>query len=380
MMTDDTATESRALTTRQDEYRAIASANPMGEIGAMLDKMMTLAKDPAVDAGKFETIARVVKETREDAQKQQFYQAKASAMLDMPVIDKRGKIIIIDKNDPGNRAKDRVQGTYAKWPDLQRAINPVLAAYDLVLTHDVGHDGAIVLVTPVLQHRNGYVERGEQMALPLDTSGGKNNTQGAGSAASYGKRHTAIAMLGLRLEDTDDDGWLTATADEPLNDQQQRRVEEGKARWADGPEAYETWFGKLEPKDRAWMIQTGRHAEITGSDAGRLLARHAGADDPGPSQDAGKAKTAPAKNGNGRDVSTPEGWTEQYEEDCSKAADLDALARVQAKGAKGLTRLKDGGHEALHARAVKAGSEAYGRLSGIDQSAGGDDLFDGGQD
>lgn len=361
MTDDDTTTESRALTTRQDEYRAIAATNPMGEIGAMLDRMMAMAKDPAVDAEKFRVIAGVVKETREDAQRQQFYQAKASAMLDMPVIDKRGKIIIAGKNGE----PDRVQGTYAKWPDLQRAITPVLAAYDLVLTHDVDHEGTVVTVTPVLAHRNGFVERGGQMALPLDTSGGKNNTQGAGSAASYGKRHTSIAMLGLRLEDSDDDGWLTATADEPLNDQQQRRVEEAEARWQDGPEVYEQWFQKLEPKDRAWLIQTGRHAEITGSQAGQLIAKAAGAD-PAPKQ-AAKAATQQG----GHDVSTPEGWTAKYEEDCRNAPDLDALARVQAKGAKGLERLK-ANDDTLHARAVKAGSDAYGRLAGIDQTDGGE--------
>lgn len=364
-MTDDTATESRALTTRQEEYRAISATNPMGEIGAMLDKMMTLAKDPAVDASKFETIARVVKETREDAQRQQFYQAKASAMLDMPVIDKRGKIVIADKNDPGNRAKDRIQGLYAKWPDLQRAITPVLAAYDLVLSHDVDHEGTIVTVTPVLQHRNGYVERGGSMALPLDTSGGKNNTQGAGSAASYGKRHTTTAMLGLRLEDTDDDGWLTATADEPLNDQQQRRLDEAEARWADGPEIYEQWFGRLEPKDRAWMIQTGRHAQITGNQAGQLIAKQAGADDTGPKP----AATKPAVT-NGHDTSTPEGWAAKYIEECEKAPDLDSLALVQSKGTRGLARLKEHSED-LHAKAVTAGSDAYARLSGIDQ--GGED-------
>jgi hypothetical protein len=363
-MTDDTTTtESRALTTRQEEYKAIVATNPMGEIGAMLDKMMAMAKDPAVDAEKFRVIASVVKETREDAQRQQFYQAKASAMLDMPVIDKRGKITIIDKQFPNDRSKDRVQGTYAKWPDLQRAINPVLSAYDLVLTHDIGHEGAIVLVTPVLAHRNGFVERGEQMALPLDTSGGKNNTQGAGSAASYGKRHTAIAMLGIRLEDTDDDGWLTATADEPLNDQQQRRVDEAEARWKDGPEVYEQWFQKLEPKDRAWLIQTGRHHSVTGSDAGRLIAKSVGAD-----PDEKPAGTPPTQQGED-DVSTPAGWTSKYEKDCKAASDLDELARVQQKGAKAMARLKSDGLTDLHDRAVRAGSEAYGRLSGVDGGA-----------
>ncbi len=348
-------TDSKEVATRSATHQAVAKTNPLGEIGALLDGMMAMAKDPNVDAAKFETIARVVKETREDARKEQFYTDKANALLDMPVIDKRGKITIADKAAPNDRARDRVQGTFALWPDLQRAIYPVLAAHNLALTHDIGHEGAIVTVTPVLQHRNGYVERGEPMALPLDTSGGKNNTQGAGSAASYGKRHTSVAMLGIRMEDSDDDGWLTATPDEPLNDQQARRVDEAKARWADGPEVYETWFGRLEPKDKAWLIQTGRHAEITGRDGGLLTAH--------PGREAVEGKPDPKP---GNDVRTPDGWTAQYEEDCRNATDLDTLAAVQKKGANAMKKLKDNGSTDLHDRAVRAGSEAYGRLSGID--------------
>ncbi|MEJ7831273.1 MAG: ERF family protein [Nocardioides sp.] len=348
--------ESTEVATRSATHAAVAKTNPLGEIGALLDGMMAMAKDPNVDAAKFETIARVVRETREDARKEQFYTDKANALLDMPVIDKRGKITIAKAGEPV-----RVQGTFALWPDLQRAIYPVLAVHNLALTHDVGHEGVTTTVTPVLQHRNGYVERGEPMALPLDTSGGKNNTQGAGSAASYGKRHTSIAMLGIRMEDSDDDGWLTATADEPLNDQQARRVEEAKARWADGPEVYETWFGKLQPKDKAWMIQTGRHAEITGKDAGRLIA---GAS---PGREAVEGKPEPRPEPKGHDVKTPDGWTAQYEDDCRSAATLDDLARVQSKGANAMKKLKDKGQDDLHDRAIKAGSEAYARLSPDDQ-------------
>lgn len=345
--------ESKELATRSPADIANAQSNPLAETGAMLDAMMALAKDPTVDAEKFATIARVVRETRDDAKKEQFYTDKANALLDMPMIDKRGKITIEKAGE-----QKRIQGTFALWPDLQRAIYPVLAKHNLALTHDIGHEGAIVTVTPVLQHRNGYVERGEPMALPLDTSGGKNNTQGAGSAASYGKRHTSVAMLGIRMEDTDDDGWLTATADEPLNDQQSRRVEEAKARWADGPEIYEAWFGKLEPKDRAWMIQTGRHKEITGTDAGRLIAVQAGA---------GEVK-APVRSGKGHDVTTPAGWTAQYEDDCRNARTLDELAEVQRKGAGAMGKLKKNGATELHDRAVQAGSAAFQRLSPPDDA------------
>src|SRR3546814_12430613 len=150
--------------------------------------------DPSVDAAKFKTIARDVKETREDAKKQQLYEDKAAAMFEMPAIRKDSKILIPGKgNEP-----DRVQGTFAKWPDMQRAINPVLDKFNLRLSHDVDHEGTICLVTPILQHRNGYVERGGQMALPLDTSGGTNNTQGPGSAQPHGMRSTTVAMHAIR--------------------------------------------------------------------------------------------------------------------------------------------------------------------------------------
>lgn len=324
--------ESREIAERQ-EGGAVQSANALGDVAAMLNMMRELAMNPDIDAAKFETIARVANEQQDRAQRQQFYQAKAAALIEMPVIRKDGKIVI---EKQGQEA--RVQGTFAKWPDLQRAINPILHKHGLFLTHEVGHEGAFCLVTPVLGHRNGFVEKGEQMSLPLDTSGGKNNTQGAGSAASYGKRHTTIAHLGIRLEDSDDDGWLTALPDEPLNDQQQRRVEEAQARATEGQEAYAQWFRRLAPADRAWMIQTGRHAQF----GGEAL--------PG-------AAPVPKHN-----VDTPDGWTAQYEEDCAKAKTLTELAGIQQKGAGAITRLKREGLDALHERAIKAGTDAHARL------------------
>lgn len=355
-------TESKQIATRDETGTAIAQTSVLGNVGAMLDAMMALAKDPGVDAAKFETIARVANEQQDRAQKQQFYEDKAGAMFDMPSIRKDSKIVIPGKNG----APDRVQGTFAKWPDMQRAIYPILDQFNLRLSHDVDHEGTVVLVTPILQHRNGYVERGGQMALPLDTSGGKNNTQGAGSAQSYGMRYTTVAMLGIRYEAGDDDGNLIALPDEPLNDQQQRRVREAEAAFAQGREAYEQWFQTIPPIDRAWMIQTGRHAEFGG---GKPL----------PAAKRGGEPEQQREN-SGPDISTPEGWTEQYEIDCREVESLDDLAVVQRKGQRAMDRLKSGALDDLHQRAVKAGSDAYARLSGQDgEGVGEGDMFGGEQ-
>jgi len=354
--------ESKDIATRSENLNAV-STSAVSSVAEMLNTMMALAKDPTVDAAKFETIARVANEQQDRFQRQEYYAAKARAIRAMPVIRKDGRIVIQDKNDPNNRAKDRVQGHFERWPDVQRAITPPLVENGLTLTHDVDTENGKVIVIPILQHDNGYIERGGRMELPLDTSGGKNNVQGAGSAQSYGLRYSTRAMLGLKFEPGHDDGNLIALPDEPLNDQQQRRVAEAEALWAADPQQFEDWWSKLQPQDKAWMIQTGRYAAITGKEAGRLVPHTR--DDP-----------PPAKK---PEDSTPVGWVEQYEKKCKECKTLDELASVQRKGANGLAKLKaDPNLKALHDRAIKAGGDAYERLTG--QAPSGDDLFEGGQD
>lgn len=345
-MPDDTPSKEIA---HRDSGSAVATTG-MTAVGQMLDAMMALAKDPTVDAAKFETIARVANEQQDRALKTEFYEAKARAIRAMPTIRKDGRIVIAGKNNE----PDRVQGHFERWPDVQRAIIPHLDANNLTLTHDVDVDDGRVVVVPILQHDNGYVERGGRMVLPLDTSGGKNNVQGSGSSQSYGLRYTTRAMLGLKFEPGHDDGEQIALPDEPLNDQQQRRVAEAEALWSKDPQQFEDWWAKLQPQDKAWMIQTGRYQEITGKSGGLLTAP----------KDKSEPKRAPVKSSAGHDVSTPGGWTSQYEEDCAAATTLDELAQVQRKGANAMGKLKsDAGLKEFHDRAVKAGSDAFARLS-----------------
>lgn len=65
-------------------------------------------------------------------------------------------------------------------------------------------------------------------------------------------------------------------------------------------------------------------------------------------------------------------WQGGYIDALNNAETLDDLADIQQRGAQGLARLK-GGFPALHEDAVKAGTDAYARLSGGDDDQGGDD-------
>src|SRR3546814_10897358 len=122
----------------------------------------------------------------------------------------------------------------------------------------------------------------------------------------------------------------------------------------------------MQPQDRAWFVQTGRYATITGR-----------ADLPGVQRITTDAPPAVEKKPEPKPGDTPEGWTKQYESDCKGAASPDDLLAIQQRGAKAMGRLNDGGFKDLHDRATKAGSDAYTRLSGsAEQQPAGDDLFD----
>ncbi len=372
----------RDLATRDQQGGAIATTgeqsawNPM----AMMSMVRELALDERIDGTKLETIMRVANEQQDRAREIEFYQAKNRAVRQMPMIRKDGRIVIADKAAPNDRSKDRTQGHFEKWADVQAAVTPVLDANQLTLTHKVDHADGQTIVIAVLTHDNGFREESGPMRLPLDTSGGKNNVQGAGSSQTYGMRYTTRAICGLKLigGQGDDDGNLIPLPDEPLNDQQMKRVREGEAAIAAGPEVYEEWFHKLDPRDRVWLIQTGRHAEWTGGTGGLITDGQA---KPKPKDDAPAGGDDQA-GGNGKRKAptiTPEEWTAQYERDCEAAADLGALAELQERQRKAMAALKDR-DATLHARCVRAGSEAYARLSApADDQASGDDLFEGGK-
>lgn len=323
---------------------------------SMMAMMRELALDQRVDAGKLETIMRVANQQQDREREIQFYQDKNRAVRQMPHIRKDGRIVILDKHNPEDMSKARVQGHFEKWSDVQAAITPVLDANYLTLTHKIDHADGQTIVIAVLTHDNGYREESGPMRLPLDTSGGKNNVQGAGSSQTYGMRYTARAICGLKLVggQGEDDGHLIALADEPLNDQQERRVKEAEAAWERGEEIFETWFTALQPQDRAWFVQTGRYATITGR-LGLPGARHVSR------EEMDRQSAPPAGEPN---TDTPEGWTAQYEIDLQACETLDQFSKVADRGSKAVKRLAEGGHTALHKRAQDAERAAYDRLNG----------------
>jgi hypothetical protein len=172
----------------------------------ILDIINRAAFDPSVDANKIEMLLRMAREFKADDAKAAYARAMVAMKPELPVIDRKGRIVIHEKGKEKTDANIQQSTPYALWEDIDAAITPVLAKHGFVLTFrtGAGPEGRIT-VTGVLTHELGHSEE-STMPLPLDTSGSKNNVQAAGSSTSYGKRYTATALLNIRFKGEDDDG------------------------------------------------------------------------------------------------------------------------------------------------------------------------------
>lgn len=305
----------------------------------LLFNIIEASKDPAVDAGKMRAMAELAIQLQDRENQRRFNIDLANAISEMPIITKAGKIVIVDKV-----TGQTIQTTfYEKFEDLDRVVKPIARRNNITYNFDVGGDKDRLLVTVILRHTTtGIVERSSPMPLMLETSGSKNNVQGAGSTNSYGKRYALKNVFAISVEGADDDGNQGA-----LSMPQERRnivIDEAQAAFDAG--RYNEWFHSQSAKDRALLIGTGKHSEFGGVKALP-----------------GTIPVEPDHKANGPNVATPEGWTEQYEMDCAEVKTLDDLAALQQRGSGAIDKLKKNKHDDLHQRAIKAGSDAYARIS-----------------
>lgn len=209
-----------AVKSRRKAGTAVARRAPASQLPAIvqpdrpptiMDIIARAAFDPKVDADKVERLLAQARLSKADDANAAYIRALVKMKPLLPVIDRNGCIVIHEKGKD-KTPENVIQSTpYALWEDIDAAITPILNEHGFVLTFRTGNIGtgsdARVMVTGVLSHEMGHSEESE-MALPLDTSGSKNNVQAAGSSTSYGKRYTAGALLNLRFKGQDDDGQL----------------------------------------------------------------------------------------------------------------------------------------------------------------------------
>lgn len=234
------------------ELTAAPSAPEASESGRMLAMIHSAATDPNVDAQKMVTLADLAIKLQDREREQEFRKAKVAALLECSQLK-------ITKNGAITNKAGGIQSRYSRYEDIHRVVTPIFARHSLAISFDVGQAGNQITVRPVLTHANGFQEKGDAMPLAIDTTGSKNATQGAGSAASYGKRHTLKALANLVEDREDDDGQGAGPGGPPLTDREKRLIEAGQKQAGSGTENYQLWFQSLSPAERGWLVYSGRH-------------------------------------------------------------------------------------------------------------------------
>ncbi|MFG1462314.1 ERF family protein [Xanthobacter sp. DSM 24535] len=191
-------TASRAVAQRR-------AASPKSDAGSILGAIMQAAANPAIDADKVERLMAMYRQIRADEARQAYLAALPLMQNELPMIDQNGRIVIKEKG--GERVIQETK--YARWEDINEAIQPVLFRYGFGLSFrlSAAPDGKQI-VTCVLSHRDGHQED-TSITLMHDSTGSKNSVQAVGSTISYGQRYTARALTNFQSrarEDRDDDG------------------------------------------------------------------------------------------------------------------------------------------------------------------------------
>lgn len=170
---------------------------------SILDIIDRAASNPQTNVDTMERLLGMYERIKAGEARAAYIAAMVKMKPMLPVVDRKGKIVIRDKQDK----TQIIQSTpYALWEDIDAAITPILHEHKFSLTFrsGVAQDGKIT-VTGILGHEAGHCEE-TTITLPHDSSGSKNAVQAVGSSTSYGKRYTTTLLLNIRTKGEDDDG------------------------------------------------------------------------------------------------------------------------------------------------------------------------------
>jgi hypothetical protein len=125
----------------------------------------------------------------------------------------------------GPALKDKANPAFrSKYADLGACIDAVedaLLANGIAAYHESTEDTAGITVECVLLHESGETIRGGKLHVPAT----KHDAQGFGSAMTYARRYSLMAVCGIAPEDDDGNAAAKARQAEAANREQQR------ARW-----------------------------------------------------------------------------------------------------------------------------------------------------
>ena len=201
----------KAVAAVVEEQKAVAPveqrATPQSEMVAFLERAV---KDPSIDVSKLKALIEIQVDIEDRRKEAEFQTAMVAISNAIPQVGKNGRV----------EMKDKGSYSFARWPDMDRALRPLMAEHGIRLsftTQQREGGGGIVIATAT--HNNGKSTSAE-VPLPLDSGPGRNNLQAMGSTISYGKRYGAEMLFNIvRVDADDDDDGMSFGAETISHDQ-----------------------------------------------------------------------------------------------------------------------------------------------------------------
>jgi hypothetical protein len=178
-----------------------------------LDPQALISKAIEQGAG-IETLERLVqlaKDVREITAREAFFAAKAEFKKRCPPIKKKKEAHIESRTGRSYSYK------YSPLDEVTDIVDPPLAEVGLSYSwrHPKATQANHVASDCILAHVLGHTEPSGPVEIPYSNDGRMNNAQSVGSALTYSKRYSLLAILGKAAEDEDDDAKTSGGGDPP---------------------------------------------------------------------------------------------------------------------------------------------------------------------
>lgn len=167
---------------RMDPHDLIAKAIGSGASVETLERLVSLAKD-----------------VRQTTAREAWFEAMSEFQRRCPAIKKDATAKIVSQRGGS------YSYSYATLPTILEIVEPLLGELGLSLSWRQKHEGQAVSASCVVSHKLGHQEESGFITMPYTNDGGRMNpAQAVGSALTYARRYSLLAILGLAPEDDDD--------------------------------------------------------------------------------------------------------------------------------------------------------------------------------
>lgn len=172
---------------------------PEGKVS--MTALLQLAVEKGLPVEQMEVLARLHDRARDREAAEEFARAMSAFQQECPPIthSKKAKITTTGGGS--------YSYTYAELDAIARVINPICAKHGLSYSWNMSVDEKNRLTCEcVVRHLNGHIAPPSTFTLPIDNKSAMSEQQKVGAAATFAKRQTLIAALGITTSDDDFDG------------------------------------------------------------------------------------------------------------------------------------------------------------------------------